>query len=57
MSNLNEVPYREAFLSNLVLFGLVVSEEMHFFESANQKEEFPIVAISIYGSAENEQSL
>ena len=49
MSNLYKEPSIDAFGS----FGQAVSEEKIFFKSANQKQEWPVVAMFVDGSGQN----
>jgi hypothetical protein len=41
----------------LAPFGQIVSEEKIFLALANQKQEFPLAAIFVYGIGRNEETL
>ena len=45
------------FLPSLAPFGQAVSEEKIFLTLANQKQEFPLVAIFVGGMGRNEETL
>ena len=58
ISNLYRGPSIDAsYQVSFTSFGQAVSEEKIFLKSANQKEEFPMVAMFVDGSGQNEQSL
>ena len=49
--------FQGCYLPSFDSFGQVVSEEKNFQKLTNQKQELPVVAMFVNGSARNEQSL
>jgi hypothetical protein len=49
--------FQGCYLPSFDSFGQVVSEEKNFSKLTNQKQELPVVAMFVNGSARNEQSL
>jgi hypothetical protein len=49
--------FHRCFLPSFALFSKAVSEEKIFKKSTNQKQELSVVAMFVYGSGRNEQSL
>jgi hypothetical protein len=49
--------FQGCFLPSFDSFGQAVSEEKIFLKSTNQKQEWPVAAMFVNGSGQNEQSL
>ena len=56
MSNLYRGPFIDAFYQISVHSAKRFQSRRFFFESANQKQELPVVAMFVNGSGQNEQS-